>query len=259
MKTHLCILPLIGAALLILTAGARVPEPEKHTIVPDRKAARHSPCRGTANFGKTIAVFGGSLSVNEESDAAKRIWADLLGATVTTYGVGGAGFSIDQGYSIQKQVDMAGKYDIYILWASTNDFTKGREIGSWKDYTSADGFDKSRLSTQCGGINYCIRTILEKNPHARILFFTSLRFFKQESGYDPFSEVTGKAGATFADYVKAQKECCEHYGIPVLDQFGIQGVNEFNYTEYYKADRLHMTEDGYRFIGPAQAAFIAGF
>ena len=257
MKTRLWTSLLMAAALVIFTAGTKGPDPQAHHITPDRHAVKHSPYRGCANFGKRIAVFGGSLSVRAESDAAKRIWADMLGAEVTTYGVGGAGFSIDQGYSIQKQVDEAGIYDIYILWASTNDFNKGREVGTWKDYTAYDGFDPERLHTQCGGINYCIRTILSKNPRARILFFTSLRFFSQASGYDPYSEVPNKAGATFAEYVNAQKECCAHYGIPVLDQFSIQGVNEFNYTEYYKPDRLHMTEDGYRFIGPVQAAFIA--
>ena len=246
------------AALVTFTAGAKGSDPQAHHIAPDKRAARHSPYSGCANFGKRIAVFGGSLSVTAESDAAKRIWANQLGAEVTTYGVGGAGFSIDQGYSIQKQVDDAGGiYDIYVLWASTNDFNSNREVGTWKDYTVHDGFDRDKLHTQCGGINYCIRTILSKNPRARILFFTSLRFFKQESGYNPYSGTPNKAGATFTDYVNAQKECCAHYGIPILDQFSIQGVNEFNYTEYYKPDRLHMTENGYRFIGPVQAAFIA--
>ena len=53
----------------------------QNTLYPDNTAGRAESCR-------TIAVFGGSLSVNKESDAAKQIWADRLGATVTTYGVG---------------------------------------------------------------------------------------------------------------------------------------------------------------------------
>lgn len=207
-----------------------------------------------------IAVFGGSLSVNKESQAAKKIWKERLGVSVTDYGVGGAGFSSLQGHTMQQQVnEITGDYDIYVLWASTNDFTHSRECGSWSDYTSRDGFDPSRLVTQCGGINYCIKTILEKNPRARIVFFTSLRFFSKPSGSDPFSEATNELSLTFADYVKAQKACCEHYAIPVFDQFNLQGVNEFNYLEYYRPDKLHMTEDGYRFIGIQQAAFLSQF
>ena len=43
----------------------------------------------------------------------------------------------------------------------------------------------------------------------------------------------------------------------MLDQFNLQGINEFNMAEYYKGDKLHMNEDGYRKIGPVQAAFLA--
>ena len=54
--------------------------PEEHHLVPDRKAVKDSPYKGHKNYGKTIAVFGGSLSVNKESDAAKQLWANLLNA-----------------------------------------------------------------------------------------------------------------------------------------------------------------------------------
>lgn len=235
----------------------RQSEPDRHILSPDPEIAASSPYKGIRNYGKRIAVFGGSLSVNKESDAAKQIWADLLNAQVTTYGVGGAGFSCEQGYTLQKQVDTAGVYDIYVLWASTNDYTNSRECGSWKDYTVFDGYDPSRLVTQCGGINYCIRKILEKNPEAEIYFFTSLRFFRSDAGHNPFSTEPNQTGKTFADYIEAQKACCAYHGIPVLDQFSLQGINEFNYPAYYLPDRLHMNEAGYRKIGPVQAAFLA--
>ena len=231
--------------------------PEEHHLVPDRKAVKDSPYKGHKNYGKTIAVFGGSLSVNKESDAAKQLWANLLNAEVTTYGVGGAGFSSQQGYTLQQQVEDAGVYDVYVLWASTNDYTNSRECGTWKDYTALDGYDKSKLTTQCGGINYCIKTLLEKNPNAEIYFFTSLRFFGVDAGHNPFSTEPNKTGKTFADYIEGQKACCAYYGIPVLDQFNLQGINEFNVDKFYMEDKLHMNEEGYKRIAPAQAAFLA--
>ena len=207
-----------------------------------------------------IAVFGGSLSVNPPSQAAKNEWRQKLTARVTDYGVGGAGFSSLQGHSLQIQAcEASADHDIYILWASTNDFKNSRECGTWSDYTQEDGFDESKLTTQCGGINYCIKTILEKNPHARILFFTPLRFFSDPSGSSPFDKDVNATGKTFAEYVEAQIDCCRHYGIPVLDQFSLQGVNELNYKYFYKADKLHMTEEGYRFIAPLQVSFMARF
>ena len=233
------------------------PDPSAHYLRPNPITAQLSPYRGSKNFGKRIAVFGGSLSVNPESDAAKQMWSDLLGAEVVTYGVGGAGFSSEQGCTLQWQVDTAEVFDVYVLWASTNDYTNSRECGTWKDYTVYDNYDESKLTTQCGGINYCIKTLLEKNPEAEIYFFTSLRFFGQDAGHNPFSAEPNKTGKTFADYIQAQKDCCAYYGIPVLDQFNLQGINEFNMSLYYKGDKLHMNEAGYRKIGPVQAAFLA--
>ena len=251
------ILLIAALALASLCLQAQAPNPDAHTLKPVRKIAKSSPYKGCKNYGKSIAVFGGSLSVNKESDAAKQIWANLLNATVVTYGVGGAGFSHEQGYTLQKQVDEAGVFDIYVLWASTNDFNNNREVGSWQDYTVFDGYDEAKLSTQCGGINYCIKTLLEKNPRAEIYFFTSLRFFGRDAGNNPFSTEPNRTGKSFADYVDAQKACCAYYGIPVLDQFNLQGINRFNASVYYLGDLLHMNEDGYRKIGPVQAAFLA--
>lgn len=209
------------------------------------------------NYGKSIGVFGGSLSVRQESQVAKQVWKDTLGVSVTSYGVGGAGFSSLTGTtSIQAQVDGAGVHDIYILWASTNDCTSSKEIGEWTDYTRFDNYDESKLTTQCGGINYCIKKLYEINPNAEIYFFTSLRFFSAEYGYNPYSTSTNSVGRTFAEYVEAQKKCCEYHGIPVLDQFNLQGVNLFNYSLYYNSDKLHMNEDGYRKIGHIQAEFL---
>ena len=256
-KLNASLLAALVAVLFVAIPASGQSDPASHHIVPSHKIAKSSPYRLSKNFGKKVAVFGGSLSVCDESDVAKQMWADLLGVTVDTYGVGGAGFSSLQGYTLQKQVDMAGVYDVYILWASTNDFTNNRECGNWTDYTEADGYDESRLVTQCGGINYCIRKLMEKNPEAEIYFFTGFRFFSSEAGHNPFSEQANATGLNFAAYVQAQKDCCAHYGISVLDQFNIQGINDFNYKLYYKPDSLHLTEEGYRRLAPMQVDFLS--
>ena len=214
--------------------------------------------KGTPNYGKTIAVFGGSLSCMPEANAAKSVWADMLGTCVTTYGVGGAGFSSLQGHSLQQQVDEADPHDIYVLWASTNDYMNNRPCGTWKDYTEYDNYNDSARVTQCGGINYCIRKLLSINPKAEIVFFTSFRFFSREDGWNPYSEQHNDTGLNFAAYVEAQKQCCAHYGIPVLDQFSLQGISPLNAAEYYQDDKLHMNPSGYAKTAYLQAAFLAG-
>ena len=215
-------------------------------------------CAG-AQDRMSIAVLGGSLSSVPESETAKRIWAEELGVDVVTYGVGGAGFSSEQGYTLQRQAREAGVHDIYVLWASTNDYMNNRACGSWQDFTEQDGLDSLRLTTQCGGINACIRTLQEKNPKAVIVFFTSLRFFGREDGWNPYSSSHNITGLNFADYVQAQKECCAHYGVPLLDQFALQAVNPINAPVFYKNDLLHMTDEGYARIAPVQVAFLRQF
>ncbi|WP_246849985.1 SGNH/GDSL hydrolase family protein [Rufibacter roseolus] len=208
------------------------------------------PFAQSLNYGKSVAVFGGSVSVIPESDSAKIMWKKSLGLTVTNYGVPGAGFSSLQGKSVQKQVDEAGVFDIYILWASTNDYTNKREIGSYTDYTEFDGYDKKKLTTQAGGINYCIKRIYEKNPQAIIYFFTSSKAFNDRGGYDPlYAQGMNK-------YVEMQKQICSLHGIPVLDQFTLGGYNIYNKHLYYR-DPIHMNALGYKKLGELQVSFLA--
>ncbi len=202
------------------------------------------------NFGKSVAVFGGSVSVIPESDSAKMMWKEYLGMTTTNYGVPGAGFSSLQGKSLQQQVDEAGVFDIYILWASTNDYTNHRAVGSYTDYTEFDAYDKEKLITQAGGINYCIRRIYELNPKAVIYFFTSSKAFNDRGGYDPFYE------QGMIDYVKMQKMICKLHGIPFLDQFTLGGFNIHNKKLFYR-DRIHMNRKGYKKLGALQVSFLA--
>jgi lysophospholipase L1-like esterase len=206
--------------------------------------------KGSFNYGKSVAVFGGSVSVIPASDTAKALWKEYLGMSITNYGVGGAGFSSLQGKSLQQQVDEAGVFDIYILWASTNDYTNHREVGNYTDYTEFDGYDRKKLTTQAGGINYCIKRIYEINPKAVIYFFTSSKAFNDRGGYDPFYE------KGMSRYVDMQKQICALHGIPVLDQFFLGGYNIYNKQLYYK-DPIHMNGSGYKKLGELQVSFLA--
>lgn len=206
--------------------------------------------KASYNYGKSVAVFGGSVSVIPSSEIAKNMWVECLGMSITNYGVGGAGFSSLQGKSLQQQLDEAGIFDIYVLWASTNDYTNGREVGNYTDYTEFDGFDKKKLITQAGGINYCIKKIYELNPNAQIYFFTSSKAFNDRGAYDPF------AGNGMVRYVAMQKQICELHGIPYLDQFTLGGYNVYNKDLYYN-DPIHMNEAGYKKLGKLQVPFLA--
>jgi lysophospholipase L1-like esterase len=215
-----------------------------------QSAENSTALKGSFNYGKSVAVFGGSVSVIPASEKAKDLWRARLGMNITNYGVSGAGFSSLQGKSLQQQIDESGVFDIYILWASTNDYTNDRAIGDYTDYTELDGFDPAKLVTQAGGINYCIKKIHELNPKAVIYFFTSSKAFHERGGYDPFLE--NGMGA----YVEMQKKVCEFQGIPYLDQFTLGGYNLYNQELYYR-DPIHMNAEGYKKIGELQVNFLA--
>lgn len=219
------------------------------------------------NRGKkeTVAVFGGSFSVIPASEVAKDCWKEQLGVEVFNYGFSGAGFSNrtqKKGKHIQFQIDSAcapGErvYDTYILWASTNDFTKVNGLpGDPWDYTEKDGYDESKLSTQCGGINYAIRRIREKAPKARILFMTSTKCFRKIGpGTDPSYD--GEECHGMNEFVAKQILCCEAAGIPFLDQFTLPPFNEENFHEYVEKDNLHLNRNGYKALSALQVEFLS--
>jgi lysophospholipase L1-like esterase len=212
-------------------------------------------CFQSSFYGKNTAVFGGSLSVNPESMSGKKIWKEYLNISIKDYGVGGYGFSSLQG-SVQNQVDNSAIHDIYILWASTNDYTNNREPGKVSDYTSKDHYNEKNRKTQCGGINYCVKKIREKNSKAIILFFTSLPCFINDGCYKENSSAHNSLGYNLYDYVKLQKECCKYNHIKYLDQWGLKLFNENNYRQYYKSDKLHLTESGYKLLALYQISFF---
>jgi hypothetical protein len=214
------------------------------------KAQEMRELKGSLNYGKSVAVFGGSVSVIPPSDSAKVLWEKYLDLKITNYGVPGAGFSSLQGKSLQKQVDEAGVFDIYILWASTNDYTNNRAVGEYTDYTEFDGYDEQKLITQAGGINYCIKKIYEKNPDATIYFFTSSKAFVNQGAYDPLIE------DGMSKFVENQKKICALHGIPVLDQFTNAGFNTYNQSKFYR-DPIHMNYLGYKKLGELQVSFLA--
>ena len=224
----------------------------------DSSALNDAICASVASFNqdKTVCVFGGSLSCCTESLYAKYLWAYYLNWHIFTYGMGGYGFSSLQG-SIQNQVDHAKPADIYILWASTNDYTNNREIGKPSDYTEADGYDQSKLTTQCGGMNYCIKKLQKISPEAKIYVFGSLPFYQHEGGYMTETELRNELGHTFYQYIEAQQKVAELHGLKFLNQFDIPVLTRESSALYYQDDAFHMTEQGYANVGVYQLYFLA--
>lgn len=231
-----------------------------------KRAASYLEVAGKAvsseNYGKKIAVFGGSFASSQSgyfTESALSKWREKLGLQIDNYAVGGAGFTPSASSTITSQVDTAcapakDPYDIYLLWGSGNDFSAQVPVGTQGDYTSADNFDESKLNTQAGGINYCIKKILTKAPTAKICFLTSLRYLNQERGWNPYFE---GSGIPMVDYVDGQIACCVRWGIPFLDQFREISWNPYNAEEMTSQDGVHPSAEGYEYIANRQIDFLA--
>lgn len=225
---------------------------------------------------KSIAVCGDSVSQNPQSEIGKELLRNYLGCRVDTFGIGGAGWSINatptwvtpQNVSGLYQVEELVKagsmtYDIYLLSCTLNDpITHNKDIGGYnycKPYlTDGSGnpdLTDPNLDTMLGALNYSIQRIYEKNPSAKIVIgtmnkcflLTSKNGFSTAAGYDPLDTSLNPFGHTYYEYVQAVRKLGEVWGIPVVEVYGNSGINEFN-NGIMMVDEYHPTEEGYKKI-----------
>lgn len=213
--------------LIVFVSGCEKPLPEENK--------EKLPGESTNELPKLSAgVFGGSISSYPGSELGREVWQNELGITVESNGIGGAGFSTVTGENnICNQLSNAQKYDVYILWASTNDVA----------YTELAGIKSEDAATQAGGIKQAVRIIKSKNKNALILFFTSLPRF------DLYYDKTNL-------FVKEQIALCESLGIPYWEQNKYANFTKDNYTTYYVSDNVHLNRTGYSYIAKMQVDFM---
>lgn len=230
----------------------------EHIIIFDeaQKERVSGLCRQAGNKDKRIAIFGGSHTCSTYSYVYREYLENYLGATISVYGVGGQGYATPKG-SVQMQVEQAGEADIYILWCSTNDFAGSIPPGSVTDYTEYDNYDEENRKTQCGGLNYCIRHLKEKNPNAKIYVFGSQKFFTSEIGCVWDSKKKNSLGYPYSHYISLQEECARQAGVPYLDQWNTIPVDVDNYKPYFLSDHLHFSATGYANVALCHLEFLA--
>ena len=199
------------------------------------------------NYGKTVGVLGGSFATTTYAKTAINFWKEKLNLTINDYAVGGAGFTV--GTTFNTQASSATVADIYVIWCSTNDFTKGGTIG-----TSADA---AGTNTQWGAFKEVLATLYSKNPNAKICLFTSSPHLTQAKGNEEGIGTEGSQEYTLRQFVEAQVDMCKMYSIPCLDQYFSAGQNSFNKSLVCRSGDFHLTAFGYSMLYPKQAEFLA--
>lgn len=199
-------------------------------------------CESSLLKGESVALLGGSYALIESGSIVRNSWRDVLDVDLHNYATSGYGFCTTHGSIKDEAIAAAGQYNYYVLWASTNDLYYGHEVGDVNDYSLIDSY--CTASTQCGGINFTIKTIRDANPNAIIFFISSLPFFSMEMGYDVNPDHSGSIGS----FVKGQEECCKENNVRFLNMITPNYFMASNYTDYYQQDNLHLNERGYEKI-----------
>lgn len=207
--------------------------------------------------GATVAYFGASLANNKECDVAKEMLANALQCKVVTYGYGGYAFG-DGNRTLKTYADQLRAHDVYILFATTNDYFRDVPLGLPTDYTAADGFDGGKTASACGGLNYILQQIRRRNPKALVVAFNCPKFFNavRSDGMDRSSQATNGLGLGFHDYLDAYEACFRNAGVPCLDQWAFEGFTPKNWMEFYMEDGVHLNENGYFLLGILQLNFL---
>ncbi len=194
--------------------------------------------------GRSVAVFGGSLASNSESDIVKEMWAEAMNlSSVTTYGTGGLGYATD-GRSVQDFIPLLEPHDVYILWCSPNDYLTGVPVAS-----------------QSVGLRRVISAARTINPNALVVGLASLPFFgedaQREDGYLSNPTSDNGQGITFAAYVQAQLDVFAQEDVPCLNQWSMGLFSTRNWSTFYFPDGYHLRPAGYFLLGREHLRFFS--
>lgn len=198
--------------------------------------------------GKALAVIGDSLIYGARLGNAFT-WPNLLGEKhgMTVYNFGKNGNPIARSAREPQQIPMCIRYkdmpddaDYVVVLGGANDRRLRIPIGKDDDATP---------DTFKGALNVLIAGLLQKYPHAKILFMTN---------YNRYPQLT-ELGTSDIDYVVAMQEICVIHKIPCYDNYHHSGV-DFQSPESLawidegielegKPNR-HFSKAGYRYLLP---------
>ena len=154
------------------------------------------------------------------------------------YGISGTELARNNQYGasfIKRAANMNNDADIVFCLGGTNDF--GENAG-YVDLGSTD--DLYLAPTFCGGFNRLCRVLLEKYPDKQIVILTPVK--RAYPG-------TTSGGFTLEQFVNAEIEIANRYGIPVIDMYHPEELNfETLGWDEYAPDGLHPNENGHKLM-----------
>ncbi|MBO5374486.1 MAG: SGNH/GDSL hydrolase family protein [Clostridia bacterium] len=149
---------------------------------------------------------------------------------------------------IMRADEMDRDADVVVVFGGTNDFGNGQaSLGTINDRTEY---------TFYGALHCLILKLIEDFSDSEIVFLTPLHRHNDYSMYGCWKP-EGVEQRPLCDYVRAIKEVCEYYSVPVLDLFSQGGLhgNVWSWCNKYMPDGVHPNDKGFEIL----AGRIKGF
>lgn len=139
--------------------------------------------------------------------------------------------------------------DIVVVFGGTNDFGHGdAPLGTFGDET---------VYTFYGALRVLCEKLIAKYPYATIVFMTPLHRATENATVNKFGQPT----PPLIEYVKAIRQVCEQYSLPVLDLFKVSGMQPSVeiIQQTYMPDGLHPSNAGAEKIAKLLYQFLRNF
>ena len=211
--------------------------------------------------GKKIIFLGDSITEGCGTSSQERVYHGILKERyglreIKNYGEGGTRVARqteitslvrDRDFILRAR-DMDKDADVVVVFGGTNDYGHGQApLGS---------IDNLDMHTFYGALHTLIRNLINDYVDKQIVFMTPLH------RHNEYGQGTWKPDGVeqrpLCDYVKAVKDVCEYYSVPVLDLYScgeLCGNTPVWYKEYMP-DGLHPNDKGYEIIANKLGKFL---
>lgn len=211
--------------------------------------------------GKKIIFLGDSITEGCGTSSQERVYHGILKERyglreIKNYGEGGTRVARqteitslvrDRDFILRAR-DMDKDADVVVVFGGTNDYGHGQ--------APLGNIDNLDMHTFYGALHTLIRNLINDYVDKQIVFMTPLH------RHNEYGQGTWKPDGVeqrpLCDYVKAVKDVCEYYSVPVLDLYScgeLCGNTPVWYKEYMP-DGLHPNDKGHEIIASKLGKFL---
>ena len=203
---------------------------------------------------KIIDILGDSITYGVGANPSTNRYADKLGeylnATIINHGVSGSKISNVSGDSVPSFLDrkdqISSDANIILVFGGTNDY--------WHKATNLGDPSSTSESEYNGALNILIEYLQTNHPTAAIYFVTP-----PNQQYSGSTCDTDHGHGVLKDFRDATLARCSEHGIPVIDLYGISGMDIAHNAKHlaqYSTDGVHPNNAGYDKIARTIAAYL---